>query len=269
MFTLSELKKKAPSVFRTAEEGPCDKASSKYQFIPTLDVIEDLSKFGWNVYDVAQQNSKKNPDTTRHVVRFRHDSYSNYTSGGNIPEIVFMNSHDRTKSMQFHIGIFRMVCSNGLVVADKTFGKLNLRHMGYSFDSVRTMINDITAKLPKIFDSIKKFESTELTIEQQREFAIKAFATRYKDFIKDNGNVDKSGVLGAVDIDSLLVAYRPDDAPNNLWTTYNRIQEKIINGNFKHIGNDNKVRQARPIKNLGLNLSINEKLWEVAEEFAI
>ncbi len=266
MFTLEELRTKAPSVFRTAEEGPCAKASDKYQFIPTLDVIDDLAKFGWNVYDVAQQNSKKNPDTTRHVVRFRHDSYKASYSD-NIPEIVFMNSHDRTKSMQFHIGVFRLVCANGLIVCDKSFGELNLRHMGYSFDTIRGMINELTGKLPKIFDTIKRFENTEMDKETQREFAIKAFAARYPKFIKDNGIVNKADVLSAVDVDSLLVAVRPDDAPNNLWTTYNRVQEKIIKGDFKHIGEDNKVRQAREIKNLGLGLKINENLWEIAEEF--
>lgn len=269
MFTLEQLKTKAPSVFRTAEQGPCEKASDKYQFIPTLDVIDDLSKFGWNVYDVAQQNSKKNPDTTRHVVRFRHNSYGPGTVGENVPEIVFMNSHDRTKSMQFHIGIFRLVCSNGLVVADKTFGKLNLRHMGYSFDSVRSMITDLTSKLPRVFETIKKFESVTMTREDQISFAVKAFATRYPKFINDNGIVNKSDVLSSVDVDSLLVPKRAEDAPDNLWTTYNRIQEKIINGEFKHVGDDNKIRQARPIKNLGLGLKINESLWEVAEEFAV
>jgi len=268
MFTLEELKAKAPSVFRTAEQGAKEGASDKYQFIPTLDVIDDLSKFGWNIHTVSQQNSRKSPDTTRHMVKFRHDSFSSINIGENIPEIVFMNSHDRTKSMQFHVGVFRMVCSNGLIVADKTFGKLNLRHMGYSFESVREMITDVTATLPNVFNNIKRFENTNLDEKAMREFAIQAFATRYPEYIKENGIVSRADVLSSVDVDKLLIATRPEDAPNNLWTTYNRVQEKLIGGQFQHIGNDNKVRQARPIKNISLNLSINEKLWEVAETFA-
>ena len=41
-----------------------------------------------------------------------------------------------------------------------------------------------------------------------------------------------------------------------------------MGGDFKHVGSDGILRQARPIKNIMLNLSINERLWEVAEQFA-
>ena len=76
MFSVEELKAKAPAVFRTAEQGAKAGASKHYQFIPTVDVIDDLSKFGWNIHDVAQQKSKTSPDTTRHLVRFRHEDFS-------------------------------------------------------------------------------------------------------------------------------------------------------------------------------------------------
>lgn len=267
MFSVEELKAKAPAVFRTAEQGAKAGASKHYQFIPTVDVIEDLSKFGWNIHDVAQQKSKTSPDTTRHLVRFRHEDFGSVGVGGNIPEILFTNSHDRTRSMNFHVGLFRLICSNGLVVADATFGKLNLRHMGYSFDNVRGMIGDITDKLPVVFDTIKTFEKTQLTEQARRDFAMKAFAIRYPEYIKENDLVDMSLIASSVDVDALLTPYRSDDAPNNLWTVFNRVQEKLVNGQFKHLGNDNKLRQARPIKNITLNLDINEGLWQLANSY--
>lgn len=58
MFSVEELKAKAPAVFRTAEEGAKAGASKHYQFIPTVDVIDDLSKFGWNIHDVGQQSRR-------------------------------------------------------------------------------------------------------------------------------------------------------------------------------------------------------------------
>lgn len=270
MFTIEHLKSKAPAVFRTADQGAKSGVSDKYLFIPTVDIIDDLSKLGWDIHDVAQQKSKTSPDTTRHLVRFRNKEFGAVGMNGNIPEILFTNSHDRTKSMTFHVGLFRLICSNGLVIADKTFGKLNLKHntvMGYSFEDVREMITGVTETLPTVFDKIKSFEQTELNESQAVELAIQAFAARYTEYNKD-GNLDRSGIVSSVDINKLLIPYRAEDAPNNLWTVYNRVQEKIMGGDFKHVGSDGILRQARPIKNIMLNLSINERLWEVAEQFA-
>lgn len=270
MFSIENLKSKAPAVFRTAEEGAKTGASDKYLFIPTVDVINDLSKFGWDIYDVAQQKSKTSPDTTRHLVRFRHKDFGSVGLNGNIPEILFTNSHDRTKSMNFHVGIFRLICSNGLVVADSTFSKLNVKHntlMGYTLESVRDLINDITSKLPVVFDNIKHFEATELNKKQRRELVAKMFAVRYPEYINEKGLVKVSDVETSTDINALLTPIRAEDAPDNLWCTFNRVQEKLMGGQYKHIGIDGKVRQARPIKNITLGLNINEKLWQVANSF--
>jgi hypothetical protein len=140
--------------------------------------------------------------------------------------------------------------------------------MGYSFENVREMIGDITEKLPVVFDTIKTFERTEMTEEARKDFAMKAFAIRYPEYIKENNLADLSQIALSVDVNGLLVPQRADDAPNNLWTVFNRVQEKLVNGQFKHLGSDNKVRQARPIKNITLNLDINEGLWQLANSYA-
>jgi hypothetical protein len=36
------------------------------------------------------------------------------------PEIVLLNAHDGTSAYQFHAGLFRLVCANGLIVSDAT-----------------------------------------------------------------------------------------------------------------------------------------------------
>jgi hypothetical protein len=270
MFSVEELKSKAPAVFRTAEEGAKNGASSKYLFIPTVDVIEDLSKFGWDIYDVAQQKSKTSPDTTRHLVRFRHKDFGAVGLKGNIPEILFTNSHDRTKSMNFHVGIFRLICSNGLVVADSTFSKLNIKHntlLGNTLNGVRELISDVTTNLPVVFDNIKRFEATQLDIQSRRELVMKMFAVRYTDYIGEDGNVKLSDIEASTDVDAFLSVRRAEDAPDNLWCVFNRVQEKLMGGDYKHIGIDNKVRHARPIKNITLGLTINEGLWQVANTF--
>ena len=34
-----------------------------------------------------------------------------------VPEVVFLNSHDGTSAYQLRMGIFRVVCTNGLIVS--------------------------------------------------------------------------------------------------------------------------------------------------------
>jgi hypothetical protein len=270
MFSIEDLKSKAPAVFRTAEEGAKNGASSKYLFIPTVDVIEDLSKFGWDIYDVAQQKSKTSPDTTRHLVRFRHKDFGAVGLNGNVPEILFTNSHDRTKSMNFHVGIFRLICSNGLVVADSTFSKLNVKHntlTGHTLESVRELIADVTSNLPVVFDNIKRFEAKKLSEKKRRELVMKMFAVRYPDYLNEDGTVRMSDIEASTSIDMFLVPKRAEDAPDNLWCVFNRVQERLIGGEYSHIGIDGKVRHARPIKNITLGLTINEGLWQVANSF--
>jgi hypothetical protein len=259
MYSIEQLKAKAPAVFRTAAEGAKAGASSRYQFIPTLDVIEDLAKFGWDVYDVGQQKSKT-PETARHLVRFRHSKMSIQEVGETIPEIIFTNSHDRTKSMGFHVGLFRLVCSNGLVVADETMAKLNLRHMGYDLDQVKQLINHTTQSIPNAFSTIRDFKETEMDDSAMRAFAVRAMLVRYPEMKASSPTIVNN-------LNRLIQATRPEDGPDNLWTVFNRVQEKVINGHFIHVDEDNKTKQARPITNLELNIKVNTKLWELACEF--
>jgi hypothetical protein len=234
-----------------------------------VDVIEDLSKFGWDIYDVAQQKSKTSPDTTRHLVRFRHKDFGAVGLKGNIPEILFVNSHDRTSALTFHVGIFRLICSKGLVVADKTFDKFRVRHSGTKFSEVKAMITEITANLPKVFTTINKFEHVILNEEAQREFAMKAFAVRFPEYIDIKTNlVDFNKVNKNVAVDEILKAVRPEDNGADLWRVYNRVQEHIMKGGFQHIGENNKSKATRPISNIRLNVLINKGIWSLAEEFA-
>ena len=43
------------------------------------------------------------------------------------PRIIMTNSHDGFNAFQFKVGIYRLVCSNGLVVADEEFSDFKLK----------------------------------------------------------------------------------------------------------------------------------------------
>ena len=49
---------------------------------------------------------------------------------------MLLNSHDKSSACQLHCGLFRLVCSNGIVVADATFQRISIKHFGFNPDSV-------------------------------------------------------------------------------------------------------------------------------------
>mgnify|MGYP006266262119 CR=1 FL=1 len=269
MYQIDQLKELAPAAFRTAEQGAEHGASKQYQFMTTAEVIEGLGKMGWNAHSASQQKSKKNPETTKHMLRFRHDEFGSLGVKGNVPEILFINSHDRTCSLNFHVGIFRIICSNGLVVADSTFDKFRVRHMGTEFSDVKRMITEITHKLPTVFNTINRFEHVILNEDAQQEFAMKAFAIRFPEYVDvKTDKVDFNKVQKNVNVNDILKAVRPEDNGADLWRVYNRVQEHLMKGGFQHIGQTNKAKATRPITNIRMNMLLNKGLWTLAEEYA-
>lgn len=271
MLTEQDLKTIAPAVYRTKDQDPAAGASKHYKFITTLQIIEDMAKLGWNVYSASQRNSKKTPETTKHMVVFRSQKHLNVGGIGilYIPEILLINSHNRTSSFTFHIGIYRSVSNTRLIVNNDTFANLNLRHMGYSFESIQETINHVTENIPTLFDAINKFTGINLTQEKQSEFALKSFAIRYPEFInKITGQPDINQIMKSIDPETLLNPNREGDNHPDLWHVFNRIQENLIGGNFIRKSEETQTRQARPIVEIGSNIKVNKGLWSLAETFA-
>lgn len=129
MRTLSTeyLQTKAPAIFTDSSIN----RSTKYQQIPTFKILEALKSEGFNAVKVQQQR-KLDPSRVsyaKHIIRLRHDRDIN-TDKEYIPEIVLLNSHDGASSYKMILGIFRLVCSNGLIVASSTMASINVRHTG-------------------------------------------------------------------------------------------------------------------------------------------
>jgi hypothetical protein len=264
------LKELAPAALRKAKDGAKNGVSKYYQFMTTSDVIEGLKKMGWELYGASQQKSKKNPETTKHMLRFRHADFGTFGVNGLVPEILFINSHDRTSSLTFHVGLFRIICSNGLIVADKTFEKFTIRHMGVTFEEVKKRITEITKKLPEVFKIVKRLSAIELDAKAAKEFAATAIAIRFPEYINPKTNkVEFKKIKDRVDLDYILKPLRPEDNGKDLWTVMNVIQEKLIKGGFAHIGTTDKSKTVRAINNIRLNVLINTGVWELANKYAM
>jgi hypothetical protein len=254
--TLEEVKTLCPTAF-TAEKSPST-TTDRYTHIPTSVVIEDLMELGWNPTMAKQIKARKNIGYQKHLITFTNPNIMIKGEGGDDvqPTILLTNSHDGKNAFNFRVGLIRFVCENGLVISDADFSNVQIRHMGYSFNELQTQIQELISKLPNLVEKINKFKSTELNDEQITEFAIKASQLRFNDEISDS----------YVDIEGLLQIEREADKGNNLWAVFNRVEEKLIKGNFTY---GKKARKARSIKNFNQDLKINKELWELANEYVL
>lgn len=252
-----EIKSKAPSVFTsTAAQG----VSEKYTHIPTSNVIEDMDLLGWKVVDAKEVKARKGIGFQKHLLVFRNeDVVINGADGDTVfPQILLTNSHDGKNSFTFTAGLFRMICENGLVVSTEQFEDVKMRHMGYTFEELQEQIKGMVERLPLTVESMNKMKQIEMSQDAAIEFARKAVATRFNENEIDNISVD---------INTLLVPIRKEDEGNDLWSVFNVVQEKILDGDFNYTFGV-KVRKARKIKNFSQDLKINKELFNLALEYA-
>lgn len=248
MYTLDQIKEIAPSVFTT------DKAphlTDKYVQTPTSRVVEDLMSLGWQVTKAQEVKARKGKGYQKHLIVFRNPDIMITGKNGDdaFPQILLTNSHDGKAAFNFRVGIFRLVCSNGLVVSDADFNNVSIRHINYTFETLQSKINEVIAKLPGLVQKINTFKAKELTENAMKEFAVRAAALRTK---------------SSINIDALLTPTRNEDAGNDLWAVFNRVQEKLINGGFSY---GHKNRKSRSIKNFQQDIKLNEELFELAETY--
>ena len=250
--TKSELKIVAPSIFTTQ---PSYKVSDKYTFMPTTILVDDLGKLGWQPYEATQRKSRNTKDSefTKHLIRFRNKSVGQL--GDSIPEVVLTNSHDGRNSFNLHAGLFRLVCMNGLIIANTTFKQVSIKHQWYNMNEITNVTNSMIEKIPAIIENINMMDSRELNTVEKRGFAKKAMLTRWP-----KGNE-------MLDIDDILQAVREGDKGDSVWKIYNVIQEKLIKGGLVFNNHREKIQKLRPLINIDRKVEVNKNLWELAESY--
>jgi hypothetical protein len=257
--TKEQITQMAPSVYAMQ---PSSDVSDKYTHIPTERVIDDMELLGWKPIEAKQVKARKKSTKgfQKHLLVFRNnDIVINGADGDTVfPQILLTNSHDGKNSFQFQAGLYRLICENGLVVADEQFEAVKMRHMGYTFEDLQILLKDMVEKLPLTVESMNKMKAIEMGQEQMIAFAKDAFHARFT--AKELNRIE-------IDLQELLNPVRKEDRGNDLWSVFNVVQEKLITGDFNYRAGG-KPRKAREVKNFKQDMVINKKLFNVALEYA-
>jgi hypothetical protein len=248
------LRRLAPSVFAESKHS---KMSDRYGFIPTSQIIEGMREAGWFPITAKDQLVRLDDRRgfTRHIVRLRQTNGQELLNvGDSVPEIVLVNSHDGTSAYQLHAGIFRLVCSNGLVIADSTFSKISIRHSGDVVGRVIDATSEVVREIPRIASGIRTMQAIELSPSEREAFAASALSLR------------ESAI--SLEPAHLLHVRRAADSKPDLWSTFNVVQENLIRGGLFGRDSHNRFRRTRAVNSINEDTRLNKALWALTEHMA-
>lgn len=264
--SIEELHEIAPAVFATqAAIGVTD----SYNFVSTDKIVNNILDLGWQLHS-AKQDAKT--DFGRHFVRFTHPDmgFMNQVEKDKVkPQIILDNSHNRISSTKIHMGLFRLVCSNGLVVAiPGMYSSVKFRHMGVNKAELKQVLEAAASQYFKIGSRVNDMQMVSLNQDQKEEFAIRAIASREPHmFMKDDNTINIKAVTQSTNPLEIITPIRGEDAPNNLWATFNVIQERMIKGGYQRITGANRQSTTKGISSGSRNLELNKTLWTIAESY--
>lgn len=227
--------------------------TEKFAPIRTADAVTALLDNGWEV----QTSSVAKTRIPARLPFARHAATLSYR-GGEIssefrPQILIVNSNDGGSAFKLFAGIYRFVCANGVVVGS-TFEGITIRHIG-DVDTIKTRIVEgaerVRQNVPLIAASANLFRSLELSPAQILQFNSVAAGLRFPKL----GDRERLANLAQ----QFDVVRRQEDQSNDLWTTFNRVQETAIRG-----GIQNGRRRVRGLASIGRNVALNRSLWDLA-----
>lgn len=255
--SLDEVRRQAPSIFA---EAPHEKLSRRYTLIPTGKVLEALQTEGFVPTRVMQARVLDGSGVSyaKHMVRLRHVDFLDRPASVDaiVPEVVLVNSHDGSSSYQLHAGLYRFVCSNGMVVGDGCVGALSIRHTGDVVNEVIEGAYEIVAETPKILDRVETYRGVDVAIDEAVVLAEAALGLKYGD--------DPSPIQA----EQLLLPRRSEDEGKDLWSRVNVMQEALLRGGLRGRSSNGRRVRTRAVTSVGDDVRLNKALWRLADRFA-
>ncbi len=265
--TEDEIRQRCPLVFATSPTN--DKVSEKYTVANTYTVIQDMEKLGWKVVRAAQRKATKKSSGrfSYHMVALQNPDIkiTKQVDGEEeivecFPQIILTNSHDGLSCFQFRVGLYRCICSNGLVISDAELSEFKIRHIYYSFENLRAVVGRILEALPSKVERMSQMSNVLLSEDQKLDFAKKALSIR-------KGVKEEELQMDEETYKDLLTPVRKEDEGSSLWNVYNVLQEKIVKGGYTTAEEGKKARKVRKVTSFIKELDFSRRIDEVAQSY--
>lgn len=248
LLTREELMQHVPSVFG---EDKHTSRSEKYTFIPTITLLENLQREGFRPF-FACQSRVRDParrEYTKHMLRVRRAGQIN---GQQVPEIIILNSHGGESSFQLLPGIFRSVCTNSLVCG-QSFGEIRVPHRGNVVERVIEGAYEVLGVFDQVEEKRDAMQSLLLPPPAQHALAQAALTYRFGEEHQP------------VTVSQILTPRRYEDRQDDLWTTYQKLQENLLKGGLPGRTVKGKRSHTRAVNGIDGDIRLNRALWVMAE----
>jgi hypothetical protein len=246
--THEELMQHVPSVF---SEDKHESRSDRYTCIPTITLLDNLKREGFEPFFACQTRVRdlSKREHTKHMLRLRRTGQINAQQ---VPEIILLNSHDGSSSYQMLPGLFRGVCTNGLVCG-QSFGEVRVPHRGNVVENVIEGAYEVLGVFDRVEEKRDAMQS--LMLPPPARAALANAALEYR-FGKDHQPVT---------VPQLLTPRRREDYSDDLWTVYQRVQENLIKGGLQARTATGKQTRSRAVTGIDGDVKLNRALWVMTE----
>jgi hypothetical protein len=226
--------------------------SSKFGFISSEKLVNELSKHNLELDKVVEMKLKKNKAERQGFQKHRMLFNTGFKTKDGMLQLLVTNSHEGSSALRFQLGFYRFVCSNGLVIGNTVINPISLRHTVKHTEQLNDTISMVMNQKTKVFESIDELQNKTMNNEQFKKFTQDALELRGYD-------KNKYGIL----VPSYEIK-RIDDIGTDAFTAMNVVQENILRTGFKAYTDKNEKVTMRAIKSLDEQNRINTGLWDLA-----
>lgn len=256
--TNEQIARIAPAVFAEQKH---DSRSERYQFISSADMLDIMRSEGFMPVRVMQNRTRveDRKGFAKHAIVLRHEATTLAVRERNelIPELLLVNSHDGGSAFQLHAACFRLICTNGLIVADSTFHRQSVPHRRGVELALVESAQHVARELPQLVEQMLEWRALGLSEREQLAFSRAALTLRWD----ENEHVPVTPA-------QLNTPKRFADRQPDLYHTMNRVQENVVQGGIRGRTADNKPRRTSAVNSVDANMRFNKALNQLTAEFA-
>jgi Domain of unknown function (DUF932) len=126
-------------------------------------------------------------------------------------------------------------------------------HRGQVIDQIIQAALQMCERFDDLGTLVERMERNVLGEEQRVRFAERGLALRYPDLLQ-----------AGMQPSQLLIPRRPEDVGNDVWRTYNVVQENLLRGGLTRRSANGRLTRTRRISSIREDVRLNAGLWGLA-----